>query len=53
MKALIDTVESMASAKFVRFTSFYNFDIIPGLSFYLDFLPWPYREGLWIEEIWI
>lgn len=51
MKALIKAVEPAASAKFVRFTSFYDPEVIPGPSFHLGSLPWPYQEGLRIEEM--
>ena len=51
MKALIEAVEPTSQAKFVRFTSFYDPEIIPGPSLHLGSLPWPYTEGLRIEEM--
>jgi sulfoxide reductase catalytic subunit YedY len=51
MKALIAAVEPTSQAKFVRFTSFYDPDITTGPSFHLGSLPWPYTEGLRIEEM--
>jgi sulfoxide reductase catalytic subunit YedY len=52
MKALIDAVEPTPQAKFVRFTSYYNPKITTGPSFPPSiYLPWPYTEGLRIEEM--
>jgi len=52
MKALIDAVEPTAQAKFVRFTSYYNPQITKGPSFPpAAYMPWPYTEGLRIEEM--
>ncbi|NES86401.1 MAG: protein-methionine-sulfoxide reductase catalytic subunit MsrP, partial [Moorea sp. SIO2B7] len=51
MKSLIEAVEPTSAAKFVRFTSFYDSEITPGPGFHLGGLPWPYREGLRIEEM--
>lgn len=52
MKALMDDVEPKSSAKFVSFTSFYDPEVNPGPAwgFALN-LPWPYIEGLRIEEM--
>jgi sulfoxide reductase catalytic subunit YedY len=51
MKALIAAVEPFSAAKFVSFTSFYDAAITPGPGFHLGSLPWPYKEGLRIEEM--
>jgi sulfoxide reductase catalytic subunit YedY len=51
MKSLIEAVEPTSAAKFVRFTSFYDSDITKGPSLHLGSLPWPYTEGLRIEEM--
>ncbi|MGK7878172.1 MAG: protein-methionine-sulfoxide reductase catalytic subunit MsrP [Xenococcaceae cyanobacterium] len=51
MKALIEAVEPTSEAKFVQFTSFYDPEITPGPGFHIGSLPWPYREGLRIEEM--
>lgn len=51
MKALLSDVEPTSQAKFVRFTSFYDPKITTGPSFHLGSLPWPYTEGLRIEEM--
>ncbi len=51
MKALMEAVEPTAKAKFVRFTSFYNQQITKGPSIVFGSLPWPYTEGLRIEEM--
>ncbi len=51
MKALMQAVEPKSEAKYVRFTSFYDKEITTGPSFHLGYLPWPYKEGLRIEEM--
>ncbi|ACK67654.1 oxidoreductase molybdopterin binding [Rippkaea orientalis PCC 8801] len=51
MKALIAAVEPTSAAKFVRFTSFYDADITPGPAIHFGSLPWPYEEGLRLEEM--
>jgi sulfoxide reductase catalytic subunit YedY len=51
MKALIEAVEPTSQAKFVRFTSFYDPEITTGPGFHFGSLPWPYTEGLRIEEM--
>ena len=51
MKALIEAVEPTSKAKFVQFTSFYDKEITTGPGLHHGSLPWPYREGLRIEEM--
>lgn len=51
MKALMNAVEPLPKAKFVKFTSFYDPEITTGPGFHLGGLPWPYTEGLTIEEM--
>jgi sulfoxide reductase catalytic subunit YedY len=51
MKALIEKVEPKSHAKFVQFTSFYDPEITKGPGIHFGGLPWPYREGLRIEEM--
>ena len=51
MKALINAVEPTSAAKFVRFTSFYDSKITQGPSIHLGSLPWPYTEGLRLQEM--
>ena len=51
MKAIMAEVEPTGQAKFVRFTSFYDPEITTGPGFHLGSLPWPYTEGLRIEEM--
>jgi sulfoxide reductase catalytic subunit YedY len=51
MPALIKAVEPKSEAKFVRFTSFYDAAITTGPGLHLGALPWPYKEGLRIEEM--
>lgn len=52
MRSLIEDVEPTSAAKFVRFTSYYDSQVTPGPAweFALN-LPWPYVEGLRIEEM--
>lgn len=51
MQKLLAAVEPKPEAKFVRFESFYDPKITPGPIFSGSTLPWPYREGLTIEEM--
>ncbi|MFQ5450401.1 MAG: protein-methionine-sulfoxide reductase catalytic subunit MsrP [Nitrospinaceae bacterium] len=46
---LIDKVQPKAKAKYVKFTSFMDPDVAPGQKRYNN-LPWPYTEGLTLEE---
>lgn len=51
MKVLMDAVEPNAEAKYVQFTSFYDPEITTGPAIHFGSLPWPYTEGLRIEEM--
>ena len=51
MLALIKAVEPTAAAKYVRFTSYYDKTITKGPGAFFGSLPWPYTEGLRIEEM--
>jgi methionine sulfoxide reductase catalytic subunit len=52
MRALMAAVEPTDKAKFVRFTSYYDSKITVGPFWTLgQKLPWPYTEGLRIEEM--
>jgi len=51
MKELMKAVEPTSQAKFVRFTSFYDETVMPGPTLHFGALPWPYTEGLGIEEM--
>ncbi len=51
MRKLIAAVEPTSQAKYVRFTSFYDPEITTGPGFHIGSLPWPYQEGLRIEEM--
>ncbi len=50
MRLLLERVDPLPSAKFVRLTSFYDRDIMYG-PIWPPNLPWPYTEGLRIEEM--
>lgn len=51
MQALLKAVDPKPQAKFVRFTSFYDRKITLGPEWLLRPVPWPYQEGLRIEEM--
>jgi methionine sulfoxide reductase catalytic subunit len=51
MRLLLEAVEPTSEAKFVRFTSFYDAQITTGPGWRPASLPWPYTEGLRIEEM--
>jgi sulfoxide reductase catalytic subunit YedY len=48
MKQLVDLASPKAGAKYVRMTTFNDSSIAPGQAY--SFQPWPYVEGLTIEE---
>ncbi|WP_353656246.1 protein-methionine-sulfoxide reductase catalytic subunit MsrP [Geitlerinema sp. P-1104] len=51
MRLLLEDVDPLSNAKFVRFTSYYDSEVVPGPGWRPNSLPWPYREGLTIEEM--
>jgi sulfoxide reductase catalytic subunit YedY len=51
MKSLIAAVEPTSKAKFVRFSSYYDSNVTQGPGIHLGGLPWPYTEGLRLEEM--
>ncbi len=51
MRLLLKDVDPQSSAKFVRFTSFYDPQVCPGPGWGAGSLPWPYVEGLRIDEM--
>ena len=51
MNKLLAAVEPTSKAKFVSFSTFYDPEITVGPAFHLGSLPWPYTEGLRIEEM--
>ena len=48
LKNLVDFAQPQSSAKYVRFETFNNPDVAPGMS--AAWYPWPYIEGLTMEE---
>jgi len=48
LSALLKEVEPLSTARYVRFESIMNPDQMPGQK--QKFYPWPYQEGLTIEE---
>jgi len=51
MKLLMADVEPTSKAKYVRFISFYDPQITKGPGFWAGGYPWPYTEGLRIDEM--
>ncbi len=51
MHLLLKEVEPTAAAKYVRFTSFYDSKITKGGGILGSYHPWPYTEGLTIQEM--
>ncbi|KPQ38167.1 MAG: sulfoxide reductase catalytic subunit YedY [Phormidium sp. OSCR] len=51
MRLLLEDVEPLSSAKFVRFSSYYDSEVVPGPGWRPNSLPWPYTEGLTVEEM--
>lgn len=51
MHRLMADVEPLAEAKFARFESFYDPEITPGPRVSFSDLPWPYHEGLRVDEM--
>ena len=49
MRALIDLVQPLAAARYVRMISFFNPEVAPGQWDRPDW-PWPYTEGLTMDE---
>jgi sulfoxide reductase catalytic subunit YedY len=48
LKALVDLAKPLSGAKYVRFESFNNPDVAPGMG--AAWYPWPYVEGLTMAE---
>lgn len=52
MNLILREVEPTSGARYVRFTSYYNPNVTQGPSFPpSQFLPWPYTEGLRVQEM--
>ncbi len=49
MKALVDLVQPLSSARYVRMNSFFNPEVAPNQWDQPDY-PWPYTEGLTLAE---
>ncbi|PDT80929.1 protein-methionine-sulfoxide reductase catalytic subunit MsrP [Sinorhizobium sp. BJ1] len=50
LASLLDKVEPLGSAKYVAFETVVRPEEMPGQSGYFQPLPWPYREGLRLDE---
>lgn len=51
MQTLLQAVEPTSDAKYVRFTSYYDPEVTPGPAGWGHTLPFPYTEGLRIDEM--
>lgn len=51
MRSLLADVEPLSSAKYVRFQSYYDPQVTTGPGWRPQSLPWPYTEGLTLEEM--
>ena len=51
MNKVLEDVEPTSEAKYVRFESFYDERITEGPAISFSDLPWPYHEGLRIDEM--
>lgn len=51
MRLLLEDVEPLSNANYVNFVSYYDKDVIPGPGWRPGSLPWPYTEGLSVEEM--
>lgn len=51
MRSLLEAADPKSQARYVRFTSYYDSDVTTGPLLRSAFLPWPYTEGLRIEEM--
>jgi len=52
MRRILEEVEPLSSARYVRFTSYYDPQVTKGPTFPpSQFLPWPYTEGLRVDEM--
>ncbi len=50
LAALLDKVEPLGNAKYVSFETVVRPEEMPGQSGFFQALPWPYREGLRLDE---
>ena len=50
LSRLLDLAEPLAAGRFVRFVSFEDPARCPGLKASLSYQPWPYHEGLRLDE---
>jgi len=50
LRRLIDLAQPLGSARFVRFVSFRDPERCPGMKETLAYYPWPYHEGLRLDE---
>lgn len=51
MRLMLEAAEPTSNAKYVRFTSYYDADVTKGPGLRSSYLPWPYTEGLRIDEM--
>jgi len=51
MRLMVAAADPKPEAKYVKFSSFYDGEVMPGPGWRPYDLPWPYTEGLRIEEM--
>src|SRR5947209_2003728 len=50
LKALLEQVQPLSTAKYLRSVSFSDPERLPGMKDTLSYYPWPYHEGLRLDE---
>jgi methionine sulfoxide reductase catalytic subunit len=50
LKTLLDRAQPLGTAKYVRFVSFADPEHLPGVQETASYYPWPYHEGLRLDE---
>ncbi len=50
LKALLDQVQPLSTAKYLRSVSFSDPEHLPGVKETISYYPWPYHEGLRLDE---
>jgi sulfoxide reductase catalytic subunit YedY len=50
LKALLDQVQPLSTAKYLRSVSFSDPERLPGVKETVSYYPWPYHEGLRLDE---
>ncbi len=51
MRRLVEAVDPKSTARYVRFSSYYDPQVTPGPGFWSSSYPWPYTEALTLGEM--